>query len=305
MIMRRFLLFLKGITTALLLLTSLEGYTQFQQCEPCTKNNQDKTLESVYLGDVNGTPLPSTYQCTLGESNKVYLYATFAGNATRYSLYVQFRLLIDEEVDRDFGKCFYYQQAIPTFTPVLIDSIEWECGAEVKLADYFMSWQVNAGATACGCASYHGCYEAAEAIVAKAPLVARMDYTASCEPGNAAQSVVFEDNSTGGTFYEVGEPYSYLWNFGAAADYTLTEGTLTSSLVKVKWLTPGLKAVSLTVTDSTLVSDVVTRNINITSCFHLTAAAQPGTFECSNTAGLATWLATAGGATTSGQTGKV
>lgn len=304
MIMRRLLLFLKGIATALLLLTSLEGHAQFQTCGECTRSNQDKTLQSVFLGDVNGTPLPSTYQCTLGETNKVYLYATFGGNPTRYSLYVQFRLLIDEEVDRDFGKCFFPLSLIPTGTPVLIDEIEWECGAEVKLADFFMSWQVN-DKEPCSCTSYHGCYQAAEAIVAKAPLVARMDYTASCEPGNAAQSVVFEDNSTGGTYYKVGEPYSYLWNFGAAADYTITEGTPASSLVKVKWLTPGLKAVSLTVTDSTLVSDVVTRNINITACFHLTAAAQPGTFECSNAAGLATWLATAGGATTSGQTGSV
>lgn len=139
--MRRLLLFLKGIATALLLLTSLEGHAQFQTCGECTRSNQDKTLQSVFLGDVNGTPLPSTYQCTLGETNKVYLYATFGGNPTRYSLYVQFRLLIDEEVDRDFGKCFFPLSVIPTGTPVLIDEIEWECGAEVKLADFFMSWQ--------------------------------------------------------------------------------------------------------------------------------------------------------------------
>ena len=214
-------------------------------------------------------------------------------------------MLVDDQQVRDFGKCFYYRQPIPTFTPVLIDSIEWVCGAEVKLADFFMAWQVNGNVTACGCTSYHGCYQATETIIVQAPLIARMTYDAYCEPGNAAQTVKFEDNSTGGTRYKIGEPYAYLWNLGSTADYTVTAGALNESTVTVKWLTTGSKTVKLTVTDSTLVSDDVTEIINVTSCFHLKTAAQPGTFECSDATGLANWLATAGGATTEGQTGNV
>ncbi len=269
----------------------------------CEKGNQDYVAINVYLGDAAGVELPAGYQCAPGTTAQVYIWASFIGNATRYSLYAEYQLLLDNVFQRTFSSCILPGQAIPTNTPIMIDALSWECGAEVKLSNYFMSWQTNGSKDKCGC-DYQGCYGLPELIV-RAPLIPRMSYTSECSVGDVAQTFTFEDNSTGGYYYKTGDPYSYLWNFGSPADYTITDGTLTSSPVEVKFLTSGVKTVTLTVTDSTMVSKTLSESISVGACFHLTAAAKPGTFECSDDAALAAWLASAGGATVAGGTGTV
>jgi hypothetical protein len=299
--MKKSLLFIGFFVFALLLLTNGKSYAQ---CT-CTKANQDKTLINLYLGDITGTALTSTYTCTEGQNSKVYIWAVFAGNATRYSLFVHYFMYSNNVLVKPFDQCFFKNQAIPTATPVLIDTIQWMCGAEIKLDNYFMSWQANQGTNDCGCTSYHGCYAAPAPIIVKAPLIPMMTYNGQCSTGNKAQTMTFTDISTGGNYYHVGSKYSYLWNFGPGADYTINSGSLTTSPVVVTFNTSGNKTVALTVTDSTLVSKTVTETVTVNPCLHITVQASPGNFSCSNTAGITNWITTLGGAEVTGATGTV
>jgi hypothetical protein len=305
--MKKSLLFIGFFAFALLFLTNIKSNAQ--QCL-CSRPNNDYSLIDVYLGDINQAPLPPTFECTtLGQETKVYLWVVLQGNATRYSLFAHYNLFLDNVQTKVFDGHFYSHAAIPTNTPILVDTIKWPCGAEVKLDNYYMAWQQNKNDTIFDCTvTPHGCYAAPGPIIVNAPLIPRYTYTGECSTGNYAKTMTFTSISTGGTPYKKGDPYSYLWNFGPSTDYVLVPGySLSTSPTKVTFVTPGDKVVYFSVADSInpLIYKTTSNTVTVDPCLHISANALPGNFPCSDVAGISNWISTHGGAAVTGATGTV
>jgi len=168
----------------------------------CTAN--DYTLDIFYLGDKNGTKFTSGY-CESGTMIDAYIWTNFSTNsaAGRYSLYMHYNLYINDAFVDTVDECRFSGQAIPTGGILEIYHFQWECGTEVVLKDFYMSWQPNASKD-CGCQDAK-CYHDPE-IPVYAPLIASFTSEVNCQGTYALQ---FFPNVTGGT-----PPYNYFWDFG-------------------------------------------------------------------------------------------
>jgi hypothetical protein len=296
-----------------MLIAAGASYGQTFQCATkalsCDGSN-DLTVLRVYLADADGNEFASNqeFECAEGDPvPNVWLWAEFGGSTSagnRHSLRIYYEVYYNDmyaNISEDL--CFY--NASGEFMPKLSDKkdyklspITWQCGDKVELKNLYLQWQTGEGARDGACTTCTGKCSFQNSIVVEAPLFPKFTIsTPACVPGNDYQSVTYTSTTTGGKM-----PYTaYLWNLGATSDYTVVSGSTTASVVEVKYNSAGSKYVSLTVTEGngiTKTSD--TETVTIAACFRVTAHAQAGNFECSNTTGINAWLTSAGGATTAG-----
>lgn len=224
-------------TTLRLLLILLLGYcsltgAQTIVCENSNCTANDYTLENFYLGDENGVPFGPGY-CEPGETVNAYIWTNFVANsaASRYTLYLHFNLYVDDVFVGTVDECYYEGLPIPTNVTLSVYNFSWDCGSEITLANFYMSWQPNANAQ-CGCNGAK-CYKE-ESILVQGPLIANFEFEPSCE---SAYTLNFISTTSGGN-----PPYTYLWDFGDGTTSTLQNPTHT-------YTSTGPYTVTLTVMD--------------------------------------------------------
>ena len=219
-----FIVVVLGFTTTM--------FSQTVVCEgaPCTSN--DFTIETFYLGDINGAPFGPGY-CEPGEIVNAYLWVDFTANAAadRYDLYLHFNLFVDGVFIETIDECYFDDEPIPTNVSLNTYNFNWECGAEIELQSLYMGWQTNNNGT-CECSQSH-CYSD-PSIVVLAPLIANFSFEPSCD---TAFTINFQSTTSGGL-----PPYTYLWDFGDGTSSTLANPTHTFASV-------GPYNISLTVND--------------------------------------------------------
>ncbi|WP_146192595.1 HYR-like domain-containing protein, partial [Xanthomarina spongicola] len=206
--------------------------------DSCSAN--DFTLSNFYLADINGNPLANN--CTPGTPQSAYIFALFSANtgADRYSLYIDYDVIINGVFAYHVNDCLYNGQAIPVGQNLQVQQINWNCGDQIRLANFYMAWQPNAGRP---CATNPSkCFFDAEGFIVNAPLIANFESAIVC----TSYQINFTDLTTGG---DIDNPYSYVWNFG--------DGTPTSNQQNPShtYSGPGTYTVTLTVTDADGVID--------------------------------------------------
>ena len=114
--------------------------------DSCTAN--DFTLGNFFLADINGDPLDNN--CTPGTPQNAYIFAFFNANtgAGRYSLYIDYDVFVNGEFSYHVNDCLFEGQALPVGQNTQVQQITWNCGDQIQLRNFYMSWQPNA-ARAC------------------------------------------------------------------------------------------------------------------------------------------------------------
>jgi len=127
-------------------------------CEGSSCTANDYNLESFYLGDAAGNAFGPGY-CEPGETVNAHIWTNFIANsaASRYTLYLHFNLYVDDVFVATIDECYFDGVAIPTDVTLDVYNFSWECGAEITLRDFYMSWRPNTS-QACGC-SNSKCYQ--------------------------------------------------------------------------------------------------------------------------------------------------
>ncbi|MDD4109397.1 MAG: hypothetical protein PHH93_11830, partial [Prolixibacteraceae bacterium] len=214
--MKQFLRFVVIVTILYFSLTGKNSYSQVCDVCDCTPTeSNDFVGAGAFLGDINGDTLDPYFECIEGSSTKAYLYVMLTpagGGVTRYSLSYSFDLHFNSDSSKCFSGCLFQNQPIPGNTPILIDTIFWDCGVGLQLDNFRISWQASSSSP-CSCETYKGCYAPSEPINIYTPLIPQFDMIAECE-GKPFETVAFISQSTGGK-----SPYSYFWDFGDSLDY--------------------------------------------------------------------------------------
>src|SRR5690554_6123448 len=101
-------------------------------------------IESVFLADQSGTPLPADFDCETDPLplGGVYLWGNLGGSTnadSRHSLRVFLNVFIDDIFDHSIDECLFSGsgQNIPSpnggLIPFRITPIVWNCGEEIRL----------------------------------------------------------------------------------------------------------------------------------------------------------------------------
>jgi gliding motility-associated-like protein len=187
------------------------SFAQTVVCEGSSCTANDYNLDIFYLGDEFGNPFGPGY-CEPGTTVNAHIWTNFSANsaANRYTLYLHFNLYIDGVFITTIDECYFEGQPIPTNVSLDLYTFNWECGSQIELNDFYMSWRPNAGQD-CGCSNAK-CFSD-PSILVQAPLIANFEFGPSCE---SAYTVQFNSTTSGGS-----PPYSYIWDFGDGTTSTL------------------------------------------------------------------------------------
>ena len=223
-----------------------------QQESPCASSSctaNDFNLINFYLGDENGDPFGDG-SCDPGpppEEVDAHIWVEFSStaSASRYSLYLYFDVKLTDAnggvTTSNESECLYLNQEIPHDGLLDIYTFMWDCGDEVELSNFYMSWQTSQGKP-CGETSSH-CYCEPGPIIINAPLIPNFTSQAECVVGESIEQITFSDATTGGL-----QPYTnYNWNFGSGATPATAN---TAGPHNVTYATTGDKTVILEITDS-------------------------------------------------------
>jgi len=261
-------LYLTTVAFLVLVFSTSNAYSQLSgPCagSSCTAN--DFNLINFFLGDDMEQPFGDGF-CDPGpppEQVAAHIYVEFDSNtnAGRYSLYLYFDVkLTDAEGNVTISSetdCLYLNTAIPTSGLLDIYTFPWECGNEVELSNFYMSWQTSMDKP-CGEQSSH-CYCEPGPIVINAPLIPNFTTQTECVVGQSIENIIFTDVTTGGL-----QPYTdYYWSFGTNA--TPTDAS-TAGPHTVSYDTTGSQTITLTVTDSngTFITEEKTITIGDANC---------------------------------------
>jgi len=282
--MKQFLRFFAIVAILFISVAGNIGYSQVcDVCDCSPTDSKDFVGAGAFLGDINGDTLDPYFECIEGSSTKAYLYVMLVpagGGVTRYSLSYSFDLHFDTDSSKCYSGCLFEYQAIPGNTPILIDTIYWECGTGLQLDNFRISWQVSASSP-CSCETYKGCYAPAESIEIFTPLVPQFDMIAECK-GKPFETVSYISQTTGGK-----SPYTCLWDLGDTTDYVHEYSSLTNDTLVVTYKSPGIKVVTLNVTDDNGISKSHTDSLEVYSCCFLDVECSLDTLEAQCSAPLA------------------
>jgi len=237
-------------------------------CDTDCQGAQDLYIDEVYLGDIDGNELPQDFTCIFEEDTTAYLWAVFGGSTStnRYSLYVYYELLFDGVPEDTVEVIFPDGDPIAVGDSLLLDTISWECGAEVSLIHYYLGWYTNQTSTTdCG----SRCAYPGDTLIVQAPLFARFLWETYCEPGEPVSWIKAWSTTSGGD-----GNYTNDW------DYT-DGGKFESEIEDTIWVSyPGGSAgnsydLKLTVTDGNSVSDDTTRIVTLGTCCFLDVSCPP------------------------------
>ncbi|WP_082333836.1 gliding motility-associated C-terminal domain-containing protein [Mangrovimonas sp. TPBH4] len=211
-------------------------------------NANDFTLTNFYLADASGNPLDN--DCIPGTPQTAYIYAYFDANtnADRYSLFMNFDVVINGVTSSTVTQCLYDSTPIPVEQNLPVYQLNWNCGDQVELVNFYMAWQSNANQE-CG-ENPSKCYSNPPGFIVNAPLITNFTYTQNCD----AYTVAFTSITTGGNLQG---GYTYSWNFGDGG--TSTEANPSHTYTNG----PGNYNVTLTVFDVDGDSDVHTDTVTV------------------------------------------
>ena len=201
--------------------------------DSCSAN--DFTLGNFYLADINGNPLDNN--CTPGTPQSAYIFAFFNANTTagRYSLYIDYDVFVNGSFSYHVNDCLFDGQPIPVGQNTLVQQVTWNCGDQIQLRNFYMSWQPNPS-RACA-PNPSKCYFSADGFIVNAPLIANFSSAIVCD----SLSIQFTDGTTGG---DIDNPYNYVWNFGDGSPNSTAQNPTHT------FPGPGSYTVTLTVTDN-------------------------------------------------------
>ncbi|MGM5470424.1 HYR-like domain-containing protein, partial [Flavobacteriaceae bacterium LMO-SS05] len=223
---------------------------------PCATNSctaKDFNLTNFYLGDASGDPFVNG-SCTPGSPVDAHIFVSFTTTAaaSRYSLFLSFDVKITKPdgTVQSFTEtaCLYDKTAIPVGGALDIYTFMWNCGDQVELSNFYMSWQ-SSQTKSCG-ESSSKCYCEPGPVIIDAPLVANYTYTTNC---NTNYAIDFSTFVTGGKIKNsngtsITNPYKYTWNWG---DSTSTGPTaLMSGVSNFSHTFPGPGTYNVTLTAS-------------------------------------------------------
>jgi PKD repeat protein len=189
----------------------------------CTAN--DVNLVDLWLGDVDGTPLPNT--CTPGDSVTAYIWAGFHSTASsdRYSVILLAKIWVNDVLEHSFyddspaGVCSLDSIVGGGDSTAIVygqgGTFTWTCGDVVEVRDAVVSWDTSAStcATAERTCAARGTSKCGSwpALVVRAPLIANFSGGPTC----LGKPTQFTNLTTGGT-----TPYASSWAFGDGATST-------------------------------------------------------------------------------------
>jgi len=203
----------------------------------------DVTLQSCYLGDASGNPLPS---CSGGSFVNAYLWISIYNNANspRYAVILLADIYVNNVLKSSFynqGLCVLDLVPAKATSSYPIYSFSWTCGQQVKMSRMILSWETQSG-TNCASANRKCANRGTKCdggsgieVVAQVPL--SVDFSSNSP--QCCCGINFIDKSSGGS-----APYSYDWNYGDGT----THGTV-SNPTHI-YAAPGNYTVTLTATDS-------------------------------------------------------
>jgi uncharacterized repeat protein (TIGR01451 family) len=270
-----------GIRMAVLVIGLLSitstGFSQIN-CTNCNAN--DFTFQQYFLGDANHNLLSPT--CTTGNSQSAYLWMQVTSSSTRYSLWVDYDLMVTDPVTGLYtithvNECLYENQAIPA-TYINLGPITWTCGDEVEVLNFVMAWkqQIN---LACSFDTPK-CICVTPTTMVIAPLSVNYTYSVGCNDG-VNTPVTFTSATTGGS-----DPKSYSWDFG--------DGLTSAETNPIhNYTVPGIYSVVLTVTDGTS-SATKTALVNVPGQLLLSGASVTTPIACFGGSATVTIAATGG-----------
>jgi PKD repeat protein len=215
----------------------------------------DVTLESAYLGDVHGNPLPP---CSTGGTVDAYLWIHIYNNANspRHAVILLADIYINGSLEQslyDDGLCVLDSVPPKADTSYPIYNFEWICGQDVKLTRMILSWETQSGTTCQNanrkCSNRNTkCYGGSTIeVTVDRPLVP--NFTSSSP--KCCCSLSFTDSTSGGT-----APYAYSWNFGDGHTSRDRDPVHTYSQ-------PGTYSVVLTVSDGKGISSSTTKQVTL------------------------------------------
>ena len=261
-----------AVLAALLLLSHAAVAQPAGDCFPGSCSAQNFNLVNLYLGDINGVPLPEGY-CSPGDPVTAYIWINmlYTQAADRQSLYIEFDLWQNGVQTDTFYDCFYEGLLIPGQVDLNLVGITWVCGDTVELKNLYVSWGPP-NAPTCICSNAQ-CYSNA-LILVDAPLIPNFEFEVVCEESDIIQRYQFTNLSTGGE-----GTLSYAWDFGVDGS-----GNTSAEAPLVSYASTGVKQVTLTVTDSRVPPRVesITLDVPVTECpdpqVVLTKTASPQTY---------------------------
>ncbi|MFC5625488.1 DUF7507 domain-containing protein [Algoriphagus winogradskyi] len=210
----------------------------------CPQNNMRVT--GLEFRDQNGNVIdPNNLNEPLGTPITGTIFATFAVNGQGYNPYIQYDLLINNQLITSKSLCVVSQNAggqtinISNGQKLRIDNFTWNYGDKVEVKNFYLTWTTgNASASDKTCSADLGnsqCYFSAPGFIVNTPLVANFNAVTSCENLN----VSFTNLTTGG---DPAISATYSWNFGDGNSSTsantshtyLSTGTFTVTLTSTK-----------------------------------------------------------------------
>lgn len=249
----------------------------------CT--SKDLTPLGAYLAsDITGTPFIG---CTAGTNTNVFVCVSIDNttNSERKGVSLAVDLNINGVLVTEIIKCVDIVVKGDSTVNLCFGPYSWICGQTISMTNIMMGWDdagANSGCpttqpTQCNDYNLHPkCRYLTNTVLTA--FQADYNYTLLCPLSTGNYRANFVADPEGGI-----APYTYSWNFGSGA----SPATATTATVNnVSWSTPGVKTVTLTVTDSGNKTFISTKQITVSAPMQVSINGRTDTTICNANAQL-------------------